>query len=509
MHKAHSFMPRATPPSRFSPAVLAATLTAALAGCASLAPRHEMPALPVSDTYPTDAMPAAQPAGQPVAVIAWRDYFDEPQLRGLIERALQHNRDLRLATLQVEQARAAYRIQRADQFPSVGINAQGVRSRVPGDLNGSGRPAVGESYDVSLGIASWELDFWGRVRSLKTAALETYFATDAARQAATVNLIATVADGYVGLRELDERLRLAEQTIATRQESFRIFSRRVEVGATSRLELTQVESLLTQAQALGAQLRRERAAQAHALALLVGAPVDLSTLPPLDPAAARMLPALQAGLPSDLLLDRPDIVAAEHQLRASNASIGAARAAFFPRVALTGSVGSASAEFDGLFDSGSRAWTFAPTISLPIFSGGRNRANLDLAWIRRDMAVAEYERTIQLAFRDVADALSAQHWLAEQVRILQLTLDTQRERARLAELRYDNGAAAFLEVLDAQRELLSAEQQVVQARSALLSSRIGLYAALGGGPLDPAARVGGASATSPSTPTSSTSGDAP
>jgi len=456
-----------------------------LAGCASLAPPDSTPSAPVADAYPADASEPVGADALPAAALAWRDYFVDPELRGLIELALRNNRDLRMATLRVEEARAGYRIQRAAQLPAFGVEGQAARSRVPGDLNASGRSLVAGDYEVALGLAAWELDFWGRVRSLKTAALETFFATEAAQQAATVNLIAAVADGYVGLRELDERLRLARRTIASREESFRIFTRRVEVGATSKLELTQVEALLTQAQALGAQLERERAAQAHALALLVGAPVELQAPPP--GATARPLPALpplRAGLPSELLLDRPDIVAAEHQLRAANADIGAARAAFFPRIALTGSFGSASAQLGGLFESGSRTWTFAPTISLPIFTGGRNRANLDLAWVRRDMAVAEYERTIQGAFRDVADALSAQHWLFEQARILQATVDAQTERARLAGLRYENGAAAFLEVLDAERDLLAAQQQLVQTQGALLASRIALYAALGGGPLD-------------------------
>jgi len=463
-------------------AFAAGALAVLLAGCASLSPPVPVTTAPVAATYPDDALPGVDADAPLAASVAWRDYFTDPQLRALIEQALRHNRDLRLATLRVAEARAGYRIRRADQWPGVGLDAQGARSRAPGDLSPTGRPLVSGDYEVGLGL-SWELDLWGRVRSLKAAALETYFATEAAREAATVNLIAAVADGYVGLRALDERLRLAQQTIATRQETYRIFKRRVEVGATSKLELTQVQTLLNQAQALRTELERERAAQAHALALLVGAPVDLDALAPLPADADAWLPALRPGLPSDLLLDRPDILAAEYQLRAANADIGAARAAFFPRVALTGALGSASAQLDGLFDSGSRAWSFVPTISLPIFSGGRLRANLDLATVRRDAAVAEYERAIQAAFRDVADALSARRWLAEQVRILQETVDAQAERARLAGLRYDNGAAAFLEVLDAQRDLLTAQQQLAQARGALLSSHILLYAALGGGPL--------------------------
>ena len=257
------------------------------------------------------------------------------------------------------------------------------------------------------------------------------------------------------------------------------------------MDLVQVEVLLQQAQTLAAQLEQGRAVQAHALTLLVGSP-----LPPLsentglgDDAVAR---ELRVSLPSDLLLQRPDIVAAEHQLRAAQANIGAARAAFFPRITLTGSLGTASAELDGLFDSGSRAWSFMPSLFLPIFDAGRNRANLDLAEVRRDLAVTNYEKTVQAAFRDVSDALSARHWLTEQVRIAQATLAAQTERARLSLLRYDNGSAPYFEVLDAQRELLTAEQQLVQTRRALLSSRVSLYAALGGGSQEFAAPVGAA-----------------
>jgi multidrug efflux system outer membrane protein len=333
---------------------------------------------------------------------------------------------------------------------------------------------------VDVGLAAWELDFWGRVRNLKDAALETYLATDEARRAFAVSLVGEVAVGYLALRELDERIALARQTIASREESLRIFKRRFEVGAIAKMDLVQVEVLLQQAQTLAAQLEQGRAVQAHALTLLVGSP-----LPPLpentglgDDAVAR---ELRVGLPSDLLLQRPDIVAAEHQLRAAQANIGAARAAFFPRITLTGSAGTASAELNGLFDSGSRAWNFMPSLSLPIFDAGRNRANLDLAEVRRDLAVTNYEKTVQAAFRDVSDALSARHWLTEQVRIAQATLAAQTERARLSQLRYDNGSAPYFEVLDAQRELLTAEQQLVQTRRALLSSRVSLYAALGGG----------------------------
>lgn len=453
-------------------------LSVTLAGCVSMAPRQALPALPVPTTW---ALAAGEP-GQSADTLAWRDYYTDPLLRQLIDTALTNNRDLRLAVLRAEEARAAFRIQRAEQFPSLGVAGQGARARVPGDLNASGVSTVGSEYRAEVGLSSWELDLWGRVRSLKASALEQWLATEAGRHAAELALVSQVADGYLGLRELDERVLLAEKTVATREESLRIFSRREEVGATSRFELAQVQTLLTQAQSLHAQLEQARAAQRHALAQLVGADPG-----PLTAAAAfdetTVLAPLAPGLSSALLASRPDIIAAEHRLRAANADIGAARAAFFPRIALTGSLGSASAELDGLFDSGSRAWTFAPVLSLPILDGGARRANLALSEVRRDIAVAEYEKSIQTAFREVADALSAQRWLEEHREIQRVAHAAAVERARLAQLRYDNGSSAYLEVLDAQRDLLAAEQQLVQARRELLSSQVALYAALGGGSL--------------------------
>ena len=450
-----------------------------LAGCATMAPSYQQPPLPVAPAYPVSPNMMAR-GGQSASATGWRDYFADQRLRRLIDQALRNNRDLRLATLRVEEARAVYGIQRADQFPTIGVGADAARLRVPGDFNATGQSLVGSQFQAGLNLNAWELDFWGRVRSLKDAALEEYLASDAARRAATLSLIAQVANGYLRLRELDERLVLARETIASHTESLRIFRRRVEVGSTSRLDLTQVETLLQQAQALGSQLAQERDLQANGLVLLVGEPVNFGPMPMRfeDAAVVRVV---RVGLPSELLIDRPDIVAAEHQLKATHANIGAARAAFFPRIALTGSYGTASAELDHLFGAGSRAWTFASNLSMPLFDGGRNRGNLDLAEVRRNQAVAVYERTIQSAFRDVADALAANKWLTEQVQTLQASLAVQTQRARLAKLRYDNGAAAFLEVLDAQRNLLAATQLLAQTRRALLSSRVDLYTALGGG----------------------------
>lgn len=454
-----------------------------LSGCVSMAPSYQQPPLPVATAYPDVSPAGGTGAGQGTIATGWRDYFADPRLQTLITLALDNNRDLRTAVLRVEEARAVYGIQRAEQFPTIGAQAGVDRSRTPADLSPTGKPVEGSQYQVALGLASWEIDFWGRVRNLKEAALENYLATDAARRAAAISLVAQVANSYLSLREIDERLVLARRTIASRAESLRIFTRRVQIGSTSRLDLTQVQTLLTQAQALGAQLEQLRAAQAQALTLLIGTPVDLPARPDTQ-GEQVVLVELRAGLPSDLLSQRPDIVAAEHQLKAANANIGAARAAFFPNIALTGSFGTASAELEGLFASGSKAWVFSPNISLPLFDGGRRRNNLSLTEARRDLAVAAYEKAVQSAFRDVADALSARHWLTEQLAIAQTAQAVQTERARLSQLRYDNGAATFLEVLDAQRELLAAEQQVVQIRRALLTSRVSLYAALGGGAMD-------------------------
>lgn len=451
-----------------------------MAGCASMAPPHERPTVALPASYAHDTPPGA--SAPSAAALDWRSYFTDPALTKLIERALANNPDLRTAVLRVQEAQAAYGVQRSARLPTAGIGLDAARARTPADLSLTGQAVTGSQYQAGLGIASWEIDFWGRIASLNAAALQNFLATDAARRAASVALVAQVADAYLGLRESDERLRLALDSEASQRESLRIFTRRFEVGSASRLELTQVETLLTQAESLVAQMRQQRDARRLALGILLGdtsgsaivtggsAPFDIDMLAPVAP-----------GLPSDLLHGRPDIIAAEHRLQAANANIGAARAAFFPRISLTAFGGSASTELDGLFQGANRAWSFAPSLSLPIFDAGRNRANLDLAEVRKNLAVVQYEQTVQNAFRDVADALSAQHWLLQQVDVQQRALASQRERARLSRLSYDNGASSFLEVLDAERNLISAEQQLVQTRRALLSSRVALYAALGGG----------------------------
>ena len=452
----------------------------ALTACAPLTPSGGSSALPVAQEWPADS-PVSRDQGQPATALHWRDYFVAPELVALIDTALQNNRDLRLALLRVEEARAVYGIQRAAQFPSLAVAAQGARSRVPGDLNVSGRSVVASEYQAYAGVSSWELDLWGRVRSLKEAALQEYLATEEAQRAARITLIAAVAQAYLGLWELDARIALAGQTVASREESYRIFRRRNEVGAVSTLELTQVETLLNTAHALLAQLQQARALQAHALTQLLGVPQVVAPLAAEHWPDGAVFAPLRVGLPAELLTARPDIRAAEKRLAAAQANVQAARAAFFPRIALTGSLGTASAQLDGLFASGSRAWTFVPSISLPIFDGGLRQAGLDLAAARSHIAVAHYERTVQQAFREVADALSARQWLTQQLAIQQQSLATQQQRARLAQLRYDNGATSYLDVLDAQRDLLEAQQQSLQVRRRLLASQVDLYTVLGGG----------------------------
>ena len=464
--------------ARHACAIALATGMVSLSGCLSLAPSDEHPAAPIPASFPdpaADETPAAQ-------VPEWQAYFVDARLRALIGQALANNRDLRAAVARGAQARAVYGIRSADQWPTVDGGAAYARFRTPGGFL-TPAPMIGQVYEIQLAETQWELDLWGRVRNMKQAALERYLASDAARQAVTLSIVTGVADAYLTLCEIDERIALTRATIDTRRESLRIFRLRHAAGAISRLDLTQSEILLQQAQSLGTQLQQARASAADALALLVGAQPDLPDAPlALDDGAVT--PTLAAGLPSSLLTHRPDVIAAEHELRATHANIGAARAAFFPRIALTSSIGSGSSALHDLLSSGTGAWSLIPNVTLPLIDGGRNRSNLALARAQRDEALAQYEKTLQRAFRDVSDALAARHWLAAQVAIERATLASQAERARLAKLRYDSGATRFLEVLDAQRDLMNAEQQLVMTRRALLSSRVALYGALGGGMTD-------------------------
>ena len=460
------------------PTALAAAML--LAGC-SLIPTYERPAPPVPTTFPGDP---AQPAGPAAAAVPWEDFFTDARLNGLIRTALENNRDLRVSVLNIEQARAQFQIQRSSLFPAVGVTGSGSRSSPnPYQAFDSSVGSVSQQYSVNLGITAWEIDFFGRIRALKDQALAQYLATEESRKAAQVSLIAAVATGWLTLIADDELLELTRQTLVTREESVRLTKMRFDNGVSSELDFQAANSLAETARASYAQQQRARMQDENALALLLGAPVPASAtaggVKGLD--SVRPMPDVPAGLPSDLLAERPDIRAAEQQLIGANANIGAARANFFPRVSLTTTLGTVSSEFSGLFDSGSKAWSFAPSITLPIFDAGRNRATLDSAKAGREIAVAQYEKSIQTAFREVADALAGRATLGEQVRAQRAQAEAEAVRFRLSDMRYRNGIASALDLLDAQRSLYTAQQSAVTTRLLQLQNQVTLYKTLGGG----------------------------
>jgi outer membrane protein, multidrug efflux system len=468
-------------------AVLA--LAAALAGC-SFTPVLERPAAPVAADWPAISMATTTTATAPAladataAPPAWADWVLDARLRELIALALQNNRDLRMAALNLEQVRAQYQIRQADTLPSVNLAASG--SRQPNSSGGTS-----SSYSVGLALSSWELDFFGRVASLKDAALAQFLASEAARNAVQTSLVASVASTWLSLQASDELLGLTQRTLATRRDSLRLVRLRFDHGATSALDLRQAESLTAAAEAALAQQTRQRALDLNALTLLVGQPLPAALLTPATATASTpatalasaqpLLRSVPAGLPSDLLQRRADILQAEQLLVAANANIGAARAAFFPRIALTAGVGTVSNDLAGLFAGGSWGLTLAPQALLPIFDAGRNQAGLDAAQASRALAVAQYEKAIQTAFREVADALAGRATLGEQLRAQQAQASAEAERLRLAELRYRNGVTGFLEVLDAQRTLFATQQGLTQTRLAQQQNQVALYKALGGG----------------------------
>ena len=462
-------------------------LAAALLSACSLAPTYQRPAAPVAADFPVNAPgagAAAAPAADGKAAVdtGWRDFFADDRLRGLIATALENNRDLRTAALRIEEARAAYNITRADRLPNLNAGLTGTRARSADFRNVGGQGGVAEYYDAGISIPAFELDFFGRVRNLSEAALSSYLATDEARRAAQISTVAEVAKAYFTERAYAEQQKLAQDTYEARRRTYDLTRQRMDVGASSLLDLRLNETLMETARAQALALARQRAQAENALTLLVGAPpAQAATGPMADDRQIDAMSAVPAGLPSDLLTRRPDIRAAEQRLRGANANIGAARAAFFPRISLTAALGSSSPEFSGLFDSGTKTWSFVPQLAVPIFDAGRNRANLNLAEVRKDIAVADYERTIQVAFREVADALAARTYLADQVAAQRAIQEAQAERLRLLQLRFENGVASTLDVLDAQRELFDAEQQLVQARLLRTTSAIDLYRALGGG----------------------------
>lgn len=458
------------------------TAVVLLAGC-SMAPTYERPEAPVATQWPLTA--AATTTNSTAAAMVWQDFIDDAQLRELVALALQNNRDLRVALANLEQARAQYQIRKAEQLPT--INAGVTGNRQP-KSDGSGD--MSNTYTAGLLLTSWEIDFFGRIASLKDAALAQFLATQEARNAVQTSLVASVASTYLSLQTNNDLLALTERTVATRQDSLRLVRLRFEQGVTSALDFRQAESLLAGARVTLAQQQRLHALDVNALTQLVGQTLPEAMIAP--PSKVKTVSALRevpVGLPSDLLEHRADIRQAEQQLLTANANIGAARAAFFPRIALTASAGTASGALSGLFSSGSWGWTLAPQALLPIFDAGRNQAGLEAAQASRNLALAQYEKAIQTAFREVADALAGRATLGPQWQAQQEQMQAESERLRLADLRYKNGIANFLEVLDAQRTLFSSQQALAQTSLAQQQNQIALYKAVGGGwkvPQEPA-----------------------
>jgi multidrug efflux system outer membrane protein len=463
--------------------LLPLALALSLAGCINLAPKYERPAAPVAGDFPTvqGSVASGNPAAtEAPAAIAWQRFFTDARLQRLIDLALVNNRDLRISILNIEQARATYQIQRSNQFPAIGLGVSGNRQSTGRDQPTS------SIYQAGLSVSAFELDLFGRVRNLSEAALAQFLATEEARKTAQISLIAQVANTYLTMLADQELFDLTQQTLTTREESLRLTQLRFNNGVSSRLDLDSAQSLVEQARTTLAQAQRQRAQDINLLTLLVGQTIP-ADLPPGATLATTNLPDLPAGLPSDLLTVRPDIRAAEQQLIAANADIGAARANYFPHISLTGTAGSASTQLSGLFKAGTYGWTFAPQAILPLFDFGRTRAGVESARAGRDIAVAQYERSIQTAFREVADALAGQATYNEQLRAQQAVAQAEADRFRLSDLRYRNGTASQLDLLDAQRSLFIAQQQAIQANLQRLENQVTLYRVLGGGWSEPGA----------------------
>lgn len=468
---------------RKQPFIAALMLTTLLGGC-NMIPEYLRPASPVAGAWPSGAayQAPAELAAKSAVETGWQEFFRSQNLQRLIGAALENNRDLRVAALNVEAARAAYRVQRADLVPSVQAGTGMSRQGVPENASSSGRDAISSQYTANVATTAFELDVFGRIRSLNEKALQDYLATDEARKSVQIALVAEVANAYLSLLADEKLLKLTEETLAAQQESFTLIERSFDAGIGSQLDVSQARTSVETARTNLAQYKRRVAQDKNALALLVGAAdvtVDTANETLDDTLIMENLPA---GLPSDVLLNRPDVLQAEYTLKGANANIGAARAAFFPRISLTGSLGLASSSLSDLFKSGSGlAWSFAPQLTVPIFEGGANVANLELAETQQKIAVASYEKAIQAAFREVADELAARGTYSDQLQAQSALVGATQNAYDLSQLRYKQGVDSYLNVLDAQRSLYSAQQGEIQVQQQRLSNLVTLYKTLGGG----------------------------
>ncbi len=456
-----------------------------LGGCTP-APKYTRPGAPIPGDWPDGAAyqdSRAVPDAPAPTALSWREFFGDPRLQKIMETALRNNRDLRLAVLNVERARAMYGVQRAELFPVIDAVGAGSKYRLPADLSSSGKSTTSERYDVNVGIAAWEIDLFGRIRSLKDRALEEYFATEQARRAAQILLLSEIARAYLALAADRESLQLAQFTLESQQEGYDLIRRRYEKGMATELDLRQEQTRVEAARVDVALFTRLIAQGENALDLLAGSPVPKDLFPAnLEDVGPH--PEVAAGISSEVLLNRPDILEAEHRLKAVNAAIGAARAALFPRISLTTAVGTASSDLTGLFQAGSAAWTYAPQIVLPIFDA-RAWAALEAVKAERKIVLTQYEKAIQTAFREVADTLAVKGTIDDQLTSQEALVFASAETYRLSNARYMKGIDSFLGVLVAQRSLYAAQLRLIAIRYERLANQVRLYAVLGGG-ADPA-----------------------
>lgn len=464
-----------------SKSLLSLAIAAFVLGGCSLIPEYQQPEPPVAGQYPQGpAYTPAEAASQAAAEQGWKQFFHDPALQQLIQVALENNRDLRVAALNIDAYAAQYRISRADLFPAVSANGSGSRQRLPADASQTGESSISSSYSATLGVSAYELDLFGRVRSLNEQALQTYFASEEARRSTQISLVANVANAYLTWQADKELLKVTQDTLATFEESYRLTARSNEVGVASALDLSQSRTSVENAKVQLAKYTRQVAQDENGLTLLLGTAVP-SNLTAAKPLSDDLLSEVPAGLPSDLLQRRPDILAAEHNLKAANANIGAARAAFFPSISLTANAGTLSPDLSGLFKGGSGTWLFQPQINLPIFNAGALSASLDYSKIQKDITVAQYEKSIQTAFQEVSDGLAARQTFNQQLQAQRDLVEANQTYYRLAERRYRIGVDSNLTFLDAQRQLFSSQQSLITDRLSQLVSEVNLYKALGGG----------------------------
>ena len=460
---------------KFRKHALALVALIAVGGC-SLAPKYERPNTKLDDAWPVPELNNALSMGQ----LNWETLYPDPRLQALIRTALEKNHDLRLAVARLQEARGLWGVQKADQLPNATVGLTRSASLTPGGVTASSVPYELNSVTAGLNLLSYEVDVWGRVANLSAAAKASYVATEEDRRTIRMGLISDVANAYLQVQELEERTQLAHDTVEARQKSLALVRSKRDVGAASDLDVLTADGSLSSALADESAIDRQRQQAINGLKLIIGGewPANLPAKQILS--AQSLPPKLLADLPSQVLLRRPDVRAAEQRLMAANANIGAARAAFLPKIQLTGALGSSSTSLSNLFGAGTRSWSFIPSIQQPLFDGGRNSSNLDVAQARKVAAVASYEKTIQTAFREVADLLVAQSTLQDQLNAQNANLKSQNERLRLVQSRYALGAANQLELLDAQRDSYSAQQNAVQVLRQLFSTTSLLFKALGG-----------------------------